>query len=153
MLAALDGTGPDRLPVTTHHIMPYYLEHCLDGMTERQFWDEFGLDAYWWSMPHISAPGSGDYPDPLQTRIGFLESHRVANDSWRVYEHDVSRDGRKLTRYNFVTPSGICPRWHGITTGKPETTIPGTDIKARLLRGLQNHPKCGSLLRTKPPGD
>ncbi len=106
MLAAIAGTGPDRLPVTTHHIMPYFLKHCLEGMTERQFWDEFGLDAYWWSMPHIPAPGSGNYPDPLQTKIGFLESHRVANDSWRVYESEISQDGRKLTRYNFVTPAG-----------------------------------------------
>lgn len=106
MLAALNGTGPDRLPVTTHHIMPYYLDHCLDGMSERAFWDEFDLDAYCWTMPHKPAPGSNDYPDPLQTKIGFLESHRVANDSWRVFEQDVSKDGRKLTRYNFVTPRG-----------------------------------------------
>ena len=106
MLAAIDGTGPDRLPVTTHHLMPYFLDKCLNGMPERAFWDEFGLDAYCWTMPHKPAPGSGDYPDPLQTKIGFLESHRVANDSWRVYEQDISTDGRTLTRYNFVTPGG-----------------------------------------------
>jgi uroporphyrinogen decarboxylase len=86
--------------------MPYYLEHCLGGMSEREFWDEFGFDAYCWTMPHRPAPGSRDYPDPLQTRIGFLESHRVSNDAWRVFEQDVSHDGRALTRYNFVTPAG-----------------------------------------------
>jgi len=32
MLAAITGTGPDRLPVTTHHVMPYFLDECLDGM-------------------------------------------------------------------------------------------------------------------------
>lgn len=106
MLAAITGTDPDRLPVTTHHIMPYFLDHCLNGMSERRFWDEFGLDAYCWTMPHKPAPGSGNYPDPLQTKIGFLESHRVASDSWRVYEQDISRNGRQLTRYNFVTPAG-----------------------------------------------
>ena len=106
MLAALNGTGPDRLPVTSHHIMPYYLERCLGGMSERKFWDEFGLDAYCWTMPHKPAPGSGDYADPLQTKIGFLESHRVANDAWRVFERDESKNGRTLTRYNFVTPRG-----------------------------------------------
>jgi len=106
MLAALNGTGPDRLPVTTHHIMPYFLDHCLHGMSERAFWDEFGLDAYCWTMPHSPAAGSSDYPDPLQKKIGFLESHRVANDSWRVFEQDASKDGRTLTRYNFVTPGG-----------------------------------------------
>jgi len=106
MLAAITGTGPDRLPVTTHHVMPYFLDKCLDGMSQQQFWDEFGFDAITWTLPHKAAPGSRDYPDPLQTSIGFLESHRVSNDSWRVYEQDVSQDGRKLTRYNFVTPAG-----------------------------------------------
>jgi hypothetical protein len=107
MLAALNGTRPDRLPVTSHHIMPYYLEHCLGGMSEREFWDEFGLDAYYWTMPHKPAPGSGNYPDPLQTKVGFLESHRVASDAWRVFEQDVSQHGRTLTRYNFVTPRAM----------------------------------------------
>jgi uroporphyrinogen decarboxylase len=106
MLAAITGCGPDHLPVTTHHVMPYFLEHCLAGMTERQFWDEFGFDAITWSVPHKPAPGSRDYPDPLQTSIGFLESHRVANDCWRVFSEDMSKDGRNLTRYNFVTPAG-----------------------------------------------
>lgn len=106
MLAALTGTGPDRLPVTTHHVMPYFLDKCLAGMSERQFWDEFGFDAITWTLPHMPAPGTRDYPDPLQESIGFLESHRVANDDWRVYSEDVSRNGQKLTRYNFVTPRG-----------------------------------------------
>lgn len=106
MLAALTGTGPDRLPVTTHHIMPYFLEHCLPGVSERQFWDKFGFDAITWTLPHKPAPGSRDYPDPQQTSIGFLESHRVSNDDWRVYSKDCSKDGRTLTRYNFVTPRG-----------------------------------------------
>lgn len=106
LLAAITGTGPDRLPVTTHHVMPYYLDKCLGGMSTRAFWDEFGLDAITWSVPHKPPAGSGDYPDPLQTSIGFLESHRVANDSWRVYSEDISTDGQNLTRYTFVTPAG-----------------------------------------------
>ena len=106
MLAALTGTVPDRLPITTHHIMPYFLERCLHSMSEREFWDEFGFDAITWTLPHRPAPGSRDYPDPLQTSIGFLESHRVSNDDWRVYSEDVSNGGRKQTRYNFVTPGG-----------------------------------------------
>ena len=106
MLAALDGGMPDRLPVTTHHIMPYFLERRLPGMSNQDFFDEFGLDAITWSVPHRPAPGSHDYPDPLQGAPGFLESHRVANDSWRVYTEDISADNRKLTRYRFVTPAG-----------------------------------------------
>jgi hypothetical protein len=106
MVAALSGGMPDRLPVTTHHIMPYFLERCLDGMTEQEFFDAFRLDAIRWSVPHRPAPGSNDYADPLQGACGFLESRRVSNDAWRVFAQDAGTGGRKLTRYRFVTPAG-----------------------------------------------
>jgi hypothetical protein len=106
LLAALTCKTPDRLPVTTHHVMPYYLDRCLAGITNDEFFARFGLDAIRWSVPHKPAPGSHDYPDPLQRGIGFLESRRVASDAWRIYPEDVGKDGRKLTRYRFVTPAG-----------------------------------------------
>ena len=33
-LAALDRKVPDHLPVTTHHVMPYYLDKYLNGIPE-----------------------------------------------------------------------------------------------------------------------
>jgi len=106
MLAALTGKLPDRLPVTTHHVMPYFLERCLAGRSEQEFFDRFELDAITWSVPHKPAPNSPDYPDPLQGRPGFLESRRVSSDAWRVYAEDAGTGARKLTRYRFVTPGG-----------------------------------------------
>ena len=106
MLAALTGARPDRLPVTTHHVMPFYLDHCLDGISIPEFFDKFSLDAILWTMPHKPAAGSNGYMDPLQGYISFLESPRVTNDAWRIYPQDVSRDGRKFTRYCFQTPAG-----------------------------------------------
>jgi hypothetical protein len=108
MLAAITGkTMPDCLPVTTHHVMPFFLEHTLNGMSEQAFFDEFGLEPITWTVPHRPRPGSGDYPDPLQGAIGFLGSHRVANDNWRVFEEPAGTDdGRAMTRYRFVTPAG-----------------------------------------------
>ena len=107
MLAAITGAMPDRLPVTTHHVMPTFLEKTMHGISDQQFFDEFGLDPITWKVPHRPKPGSGDYPDPLQGALGFLESHRVSNDSWRVFADDAGMDdGRKLTRYRFVTPGG-----------------------------------------------
>jgi hypothetical protein len=106
MLAALNGTVADRLPVTTHHLMPYFLERSLHGMSEMEFFDEFQMDAITWTVPHKPRPGSGDYPDPLQGKLGFLESHRVANDSWRIFESDETSGDRKFTRFRFVTPGG-----------------------------------------------
>ena len=106
LLAALTGKTPDRLPVTTHHVMPYFLDRCLPGMDAQEFFDRFGLDPITWIVPHKPNPDSQDYPDPLQQSIGFLESRRVSNDAWRIYPEDVSKEGRKLTRFRFVTPAG-----------------------------------------------
>jgi hypothetical protein len=106
LLAALAGGTPDRLPATTHHVMPSFLEDTLDGISDREFFDRFGLDAITWCVPHRPDPSRGEYPDPLQGTPGFLESRRVAADQWRIYSEDVSADGRTLTRYRFVTPGG-----------------------------------------------
>jgi len=106
MLAALDRRLPDRLPVTTHHVMPYYLEHSLGGMAAQEFLTSFGFDPIVWTVPHRPDPARGEYPDPLQGEPGFLESRRVASDQWRVYAEPVSDPSRRLTRYRFETPGG-----------------------------------------------
>lgn len=106
LLTAIRGGTPDRLPVTTHHVMPYFLEKYLDNISAQEFFDSFGLDAILWTVPHKPGAGGGEYTDPLQGEPGFLESRRVASDTWRIYPEDVSESGRKLTRYRFVTPGG-----------------------------------------------
>jgi uroporphyrinogen decarboxylase len=106
LLAALAGKTADRLPATTHHVMPYFLDKHLGGMTAQRFFEEFGLDAIVWTVPHRHDPEKGEYPDPLQGEPGFLESRRVAADCWRIFSEDGSLDGRKLTRYRFETPAG-----------------------------------------------
>jgi uroporphyrinogen-III decarboxylase len=107
LLTALTGGRPDRLPVTTHHVMPYYLERTLGGMGTQKFFDEFGFDALDWVVPHRPDPERGEFPDPLQGSPGFLESRRVATDEWRVFAVPLGSEGdRKLTRYRFVSPGG-----------------------------------------------
>ncbi|MCX6619822.1 MAG: hypothetical protein NTY38_01830, partial [Acidobacteria bacterium] len=106
LLTALTGGIPDRLPVTTHHVMPYFLDKYLGGASARQFFDQFELDAIAWVVPHTHDPGAGEFADPQQGEIGFLESRRVSSDAWRIHPEDISRQGRRLTRYRFVTPRG-----------------------------------------------
>jgi uroporphyrinogen decarboxylase len=106
LVTALSGGKPDRLPVTTHHVMPAYLDRYLPGKNAQEFFDEFGLDPITWSVPHCPPSGSGHVPDPLQGPPGFLESRRVASDSWRVYAEKVPDPERQLTRYRFQTPAG-----------------------------------------------
>ena len=44
MLIALRGECPDRLPVTTHHVMPSFLDRHMEGASDPEFFDRFGLD-------------------------------------------------------------------------------------------------------------
>ena len=77
MLTALSGQQPDRLPVTTHHVMPYFLEKYLGGKSTQQFFDEFGLDPILWTSPHIPDRSRKEYLDPNQDGTGFLENRRI----------------------------------------------------------------------------
>jgi hypothetical protein len=106
MLAALQGHVPDRLPVTTHHVMSYFLDKYMGGITDRAFFDHFGLDAILWTVPHMPGDSPDVYPDPDQGEVGFLGSRRVASDDWRVVEEEVPNQEYPTVRYRFVTPGG-----------------------------------------------
>ena len=47
-----------------------------------------------------------EYRDPEQGEIGFLESHRVSTDSWRVHAEEIPNPDHKTVRYRFQTPKG-----------------------------------------------
>jgi hypothetical protein len=106
LLTALAGGVPDRLPATTHHVMPAFLDASLDGISTQEFFDRFKLDAIKWCVPHRPDPSRGEYADPLQAAPGFLESRRVATDQWRIFAEDIPSSDRALTRYRFLTPRG-----------------------------------------------
>jgi uroporphyrinogen decarboxylase len=107
MLAALTREAlPDRLPATTHHLMTYFRDHYMGGMSNQECFEHFGLDAITWVVPHRPDAGSGEYYDPLQGEPGFLESRRIARDDWRVVAEDVAGGAYPTTRYRFVTPKG-----------------------------------------------
>jgi hypothetical protein len=86
--------------------MPYFLKRYMGGMSEREFFDHFGLDAIRWAVPHRPDESAGEYPDPEQGDTGFLESRRVSSENWRVYAERLPGQERPATRYRFVTPGG-----------------------------------------------
>lgn len=106
MLTALTGGIPDRLPVTTHHVMPSFLNTYMDGISDQEFFDRFDLDAWYWTVPHKADPSQGEFEDPEQGEIGFLESRRVCTDEWRIYWEEIPNRPHNPVRYNFVTPDG-----------------------------------------------
>src|SRR5512139_25242 len=86
LLAALDRKLPDRLPVTTHHLMPWFLEHRMGGISEREFFDRFGLDAILWTTPLRPDEGGLGH----EARRSHDEGAGQV-DRWRV-EHEIVPD-------------------------------------------------------------
>jgi uroporphyrinogen decarboxylase len=86
LIAALDRRTPDRLPATTHHLMPSFLR-SLGGIDERAFFDRFGLDAITWTTP---------LERPLED----------GGPGWRLEAEPVPDRDRATTRYRFVTRRG-----------------------------------------------
>jgi uroporphyrinogen decarboxylase len=84
LLTALDRRVPDRLPVTTHHLMPSFLARTMGGATAREFFDRFGLDAILWTTP-LLARSSG---------------------SWHIEQEPVGDPDYTTTRFRIVTSSG-----------------------------------------------
>ncbi len=106
MLTALDGGKPDRLPATTHFLMPQFLNGCMGGMSEDEFFDACGWDPIAYAVPHRPDPTRGEHYDPDQGKPGFLESRRIASDNWRVRCEAIVGRQYPAARYRFVTPKG-----------------------------------------------
>ncbi|MGE5314446.1 MAG: uroporphyrinogen decarboxylase family protein [Acidobacteriota bacterium] len=102
-IAALTGSQPDRLPVTTHHLMPYFLEKYFPGMSNDGFFEHFGLDPILWVNAHRPDPSVCASYDPIH-RPGYLEPHRTVSDTWRVEVEPVPHDRYETMRYTFITP-------------------------------------------------
>lgn len=106
MITAIERGVPDRLPVTTHHVMPYFLDRYMPGTTTQEFFDIFGFDPITWVTPHTCEPNSDEYLDPEQREIGFLESNRVSTDNWRISIEDLPDPEYQTLRYTIRTPKG-----------------------------------------------
>jgi len=105
-LTALKRRKPDRLPVTTHHVMSSYLDEYFDGKSTDDFFDYFRLDPITWQLAHTFNPGTGEYFDPAQGEPGFLEARRISSDNWRFRIDDIPDPDYKKQRFNIQTPKG-----------------------------------------------
>lgn len=101
---ALERKKTDRLPVTTHHLMPSFLKNYMNGISDQDFFEYFGLDPIRWSIAHTCDTNKGEYFDPTHTEIGFLEARRICTDSWRFSSEDISGKAYPTKRLNIITP-------------------------------------------------
>lgn len=103
-LAALNRQPTDRLPVTTHHIMPSFLKNYMDNATNQEFFDHFGIDPINWVMAYSCSPDNGEYFDPGHTELGFLEARRVISDNWRIKIDPLPGFEYETHRFSILTP-------------------------------------------------
>ena len=90
MLTAFDGGVPDRLPVTTHFLMPQFLKLAWAACRRTSSSTPAAGTRSLYTTPHRPDPARGEYYDPDQAEPGFLESRRIASDQWRVQWEPVS---------------------------------------------------------------
>lgn len=102
--AALSGNVPDRLPVTTHHLLPYFMDKYMGGMSTDAFFAQFHLDPVVWAVYHYFDESRGEYFDPDQGDVGFLGSRWICSDSWRIERKNFTQGLHHYTRYNIITP-------------------------------------------------
>jgi len=101
LLTALARGVPDRLPVTTHHVMPSFLQ-ARGFADDRAFFDAYGLDAIHWTTPLTAPAGAGVDPE---LRPGS-ESWSLVSDDWRLERAELPHPDYKTRRYTFHTPGG-----------------------------------------------
>jgi uroporphyrinogen decarboxylase len=106
MVTAIENKIPDRLPVTTHHIMESFLKDKLDGMSTQEFFDEFGFDPIHWTVPHKADKEKGFFVDPERTEPGFLQSRWIFSDSWSIDSQPVTDSQYNSERFTIHTPKG-----------------------------------------------
>ncbi|MCC6416287.1 MAG: hypothetical protein IT582_10300 [Opitutaceae bacterium] len=103
LVAALDRRPTDRLPVTTHHLMRYYMDKYLPGKTDDDFFELFGMDPIHWVVAHVPAPDENTWLDPDHAP-GFLECQRVTSDNWRFTKETLNGYEYPTVRQSIVTP-------------------------------------------------
>ena len=103
-LKAFAREKTDRLPVTTHHVMPYYTKKHLNGMNGREFFKHFEIDPIEWIMAYTFDSSKGEYFDPTQTEVGFLDAKRICSDNWQIRIDNIQDPKYSVERFNIITP-------------------------------------------------
>jgi len=104
-LKALKRNKPDRLPVTTHHVMPYFLKTHMNGVSCQDFFDRFGLDPIHWVVAHKPDPARKEYVDPEQGELDFLQAPRICSDNWQIRTTHLPDREYQAIQYEFITPN------------------------------------------------
>ena len=105
-LTAIERKIPDRLPVTTHHVMAYFLKTYMGGMSTDQFFDEFGFDPIRWTIPYKPDASRGEHKRVFQEKLRPDTYQCIVNETWRIEAEEIPHQQYDTRRYRFITPKG-----------------------------------------------
>ncbi len=98
MLCALERNIPDRLPVTTHDVMPSFLDQYQNGIGAQEFLQKYGFDPI--LMINAYQAESGQW-------IELIDNvPMVVSDNWRITVEEVSGTRHETRRFTIATPGG-----------------------------------------------
>lgn len=103
-IRTLKGGQADRMPVTTHHVMPSFLNNYMNGITNQDFFEILGIDPINWVMAYDFSEDKCECFDPSHTKMGFLEARRVCSDNWQIKIEAVNHPSYSTQRFNIITP-------------------------------------------------
>lgn len=151
LIAAIERQKPDRLPVATHHVMPYFLNEKMGGMDNLRFFQEFGFDPVVWSVFHKPDESKGEYFEPGQGELGFLEARRISTEQWRIEQQDIPHPQYKTVRFTFKNPKkdlSMVLQYNEYTAWVVEHLIKEKqDID--VIACYATHPKCDAAALNK----
>ena len=103
-LKVLNNEKPDRLPVTTHHVMPSFTKKYMNGFDGQQFFDHFGMDPITWAVPYKFDEKKNDRFDPTQGEMNFLDGYRIINDNWYYKTEIIPGQKYPTQKFSIITP-------------------------------------------------
>src|SRR6056297_1371512 len=103
LVAALNRKITDRLPVTTHHVMPYFLDTYMGGITNKEFFDITRLDPIHWDTSVKPDAAQGAYNAP---ETAHIDPFPIISDNWRIQSEKVPDSRFETIRKTISTPKG-----------------------------------------------
>ncbi len=101
-LKAINREITDRLPFTTHHVMPYYTKKYLNGINGREFFDYFEIDPIEWIVE--LTPNIGEYFNNIDEDSKFVLEKWICSDNWRIEIEELENNEYQVKRFNIITP-------------------------------------------------
>lgn len=106
LLAAFDRKKTDHLPVTSHHVMPYFLKKYMNNMSRVEFFDFIGMDPIHWNIPVMPDPNRKEYFAPDKGELDFLQIYKIFSDNWRIESEEIDHPSFATRRDTIITPKG-----------------------------------------------